>query len=143
MPPSMGGTSFPQLSGQSEMARDASLLVTRAPATTSSNVHKAVNTAKRLSPRDRVERAPAVWGGQFWPQPALAGFRCCPARPATSRLPHSFMKFRGPQAPCDRPRKTMVCPVCPTGLLRLRHNAQIGLHGLEAAVLLAGVVVGN
>src|ERR1017187_1343700 len=110
MPPSIGGTSFPQLSGQSEMARDASLLVTRAPATTSSNVHKAVNTAKRLSPRDRVERAPAEWGGQFWPQPALAGFRCCPARPATSRLPHFFMRFCGPPALRNRRQRPIVCP---------------------------------
>src|ERR1017187_2171384 len=30
----------------------------------------------------------ALRGGQFWPQPASAGFRCCPARPATSRLPY-------------------------------------------------------
>src|ERR1017187_7321592 len=54
MPPSMGGTSFPQLSGQSEMARDAPLLVTRAPATTSSRVHNAVNTAKRRSPGEGI-----------------------------------------------------------------------------------------
>src|ERR1039458_9418655 len=43
---------------------------------------------------DRVEKAPAEWGSQFWPQPASAGFRCWPARPATSGLPHFFMRFR-------------------------------------------------
>src|ERR1017187_1485442 len=29
---------------------------------------------------DRVEKAATEWGGQFWPQPASAGFPCCPAR---------------------------------------------------------------
>src|ERR1017187_3095651 len=64
MPPSIGGTSFPQLSGQSEMARDASLLVTRAPATTSARVHNAVNTAKRRSPDEGIStfwRSRAKW----------------------------------------------------------------------------------
>src|SRR5271157_3050502 len=54
MPPSMGGTSFPQLSGQSEMARDASLLVTRAPATTSSRVETETSTAKGRSPDEGI-----------------------------------------------------------------------------------------
>src|ERR1017187_5471602 len=56
---------------------------------------------------DRKSRVPTEWGGQFWPQPALAGFRCCPVRPATSRPLHFFMKFRGrgPSAPDER-----VCP---------------------------------
>ena len=59
---------------------------------------------------DRVEKSPAEWGGQFWPQPASAGFRCCPARPSTSRLPYFFMKFRGPKVHPNRPRTAMVCP---------------------------------
>src|ERR1035441_4553637 len=54
---------------------------------------------------DRVEKAATEWGGQFWPQPASAGFPCCPA--GDIQAPHFFMKFRGPQALCNRPQKAM------------------------------------
>src|ERR1017187_942581 len=59
---------------------------------------------------DVSRNTPAEWGGQFWPQPASAGFLCCPARPATSRLPHFFMKFRGPKALSNRRQNPIVCP---------------------------------
>ena len=59
---------------------------------------------RRSTALDRVEKAPVKWGGQFWPQPASAGPRCCPTRPATFRLPRFFTRFRGPQALCKRLR---------------------------------------
>src|ERR1039458_9161915 len=108
MPPSMGGTSLPQLSGQSEMARDASLLVTRAPATTSSRVHNAVNTAKRRSPGEGI------------------GNRCRKSGAGFSKAcPWNLKRALG-----DRRRNPIVCPTsdrnaetpetgqeaCPTGL---------------------------
>src|ERR1039458_6952928 len=43
-----------------------------------------------LARRDRVEKAASEWGGQFWPQPASAGLRCCPA------LLHRRLCYRGP-----------------------------------------------
>src|ERR1017187_10944849 len=79
MPPSMGGTSFPKERGQSEMAREASLLVTRAPATTSTRVHNTVTTAKRRSPGEGIStfwRSRAKWDrppGRSW-----TGQQVCP-----------------------------------------------------------------
>src|ERR1035438_3447825 len=73
---------------------------------------------------DRVEKAPAKWGGQFWPQPALAGFRCCPARPATSRLPHFFYEFSRAEGPQRQTTKTdRVSPSHDAAWLRLRRFA--------------------
>src|ERR1017187_4771404 len=43
----------------------------------------------------RPTSSASKWGGQFWPQPASAGFLCCPA--LVIQLPHSFMKSRGPR----------------------------------------------
>src|ERR1017187_4877548 len=42
---------------------------------------------------------------------AAAGFSRLPAlpSPATSRLPHFFMRFRGPKAPCNRRQKPIIC----------------------------------
>ena len=48
---------------------------------------------------DRVEKPPTEWGGQFWPQPALAGFPCCPARPGDIQAPplfHEILRAAGP-----------------------------------------------
>src|ERR1022692_2362524 len=44
---------------------------------------------------------------------AAAGFSrlpVLPRPPGDIQAPHFFMKFRGPQALCARPRKPMVCP---------------------------------
>src|SRR5580700_77378 len=51
MPPSSGGTSLPQESGQSGTDKAASVLVTRLPATTSRKVHTATRTVNRCSQR--------------------------------------------------------------------------------------------
>src|ERR1039458_3025601 len=46
---------------------------------------------------DRVEKAATEWGGQFWPQPASAGFPCCPARRHPgSPLFHEISRAAGP-----------------------------------------------
>ncbi len=47
MPPSNGGTRWPQFRGQSGTARAASLLVTNPPAVTSASVHAATTSGKR------------------------------------------------------------------------------------------------
>ena len=86
-----------------------------------------------------------------WDRPSggprfAAGFRCCRAHPATSRLPHFFMKFRGPQASAtdDKNRSSVplsprslvaVPPLCITPLQILRSPRGAGFQARNADIL--------
>src|SRR5689334_15448381 len=58
IPPTIGGVTDPQASGQVGTERPASLEVTRAPATSSKKVQQAVNTAYRCSPGSNGDSRP-------------------------------------------------------------------------------------